>query len=242
MAIKKMTRKQRRLWFTAYHEAGHAVAYFLLRFRVARVSVIPDEESLGRVRGYKMSRKMREFIETCSAFPDRQESAMIARCHEDVVCSLAGMEAVRLFMPGSKFRRGTVGGHLVTLKKPMAGLKAGTKVRFGARGDVPSAFDILCRLHGEDEAQLVYRWLALRARNLVKHNFARPGIEALARALIEKREMSGKEACKVIVEANRQQLAPGWAFDLAQPPSPSSTHFRMMQDATRTWREKLPRL
>ena len=28
---------------------------------------------------------------------------------------------------------------------------------------------------------------------------------------------------------------------LAQPPSPSSTHFWMKQDATRTCREKLPR-
>jgi hypothetical protein len=37
-----------------------------------------------------------------------------------------------------------------------------------------------------------------------------------------------------------QQL-PGLAFDLAQPLSPSSTHFRMMPDATRTCREKLPR-
>ena len=31
------------------------------------------------------------------------------------------------------------------------------------------------------------------------------------------------------------------AYDLAQPPSPSSTHFRMMQDATHTCREELPR-
>jgi hypothetical protein len=202
MAIKKMTQKQRRLWLTAYHEAGHAVAYFLLGFRIARVSVIADEENLGYVRGDKKSRRTLDFIETVGPFPDRAERGKIARWHDEVVCTLAGMEAVRLFMPGSKFRLGTVAGHLVTLKKPMAGLKAGTKVRFGARGDVPSAFDILWSLHGEDEAQLVYRWLALRARNLVKHNSARPGIEALAKALVEKREMSGKEACNVIVEAN----------------------------------------
>jgi hypothetical protein len=206
-AIKKMTQKERRLWLTAYHEAGHAVAYFLLGFRIARVSVIPDEGSLGHVRGYKKSRRTLDFIETVGAFPDRAESAKIARWHDEVVCTLAGMEAVRLFMPGSKFRQGTHAGHLVTLKKPMFGLAAGTKVRFGAHGDVPSAFDILSRLHGDDEAQLVYRWLALRARSLVKHNFARPGIEALAKALVEKREMSGKETRKVIVEANRRRTS-----------------------------------
>jgi hypothetical protein len=176
---------------------------FLHGFRIARVSIVPDHEegNLGHVRGYKMSRKMREFIETCGAFPDRRESAMIARCHENVVCTLAGMEAVRLFMPGSRFRRGIVDGDLVTLKKPMFGLAAGTKVRFGAHGDEPSASDILWRLHGEEEARLVYRWLALRARRLVKRNFARPGIEALAKALVEKRDMSGREACKVIGSA-----------------------------------------
>jgi len=207
MAIKKMTRKQRRLWLTAYHEAGHAVAYFLLGFRIARVSVIPDEGSLGHVRGYKKSRTTLTFVETSGAFPDRAESAKIARWHDEVVCTLAGMEAVRLFMPSSKFRQGTRGGHLVTTKKPISGLKPGTKVWFGASGDVPEAFDILCRLHGEDEAQLVYQWLALRARNLVKHDFARPGVEALAKALVEKREMSGKEARKVIAEANRRRAS-----------------------------------
>ena len=206
-AIKKMTQKQRRLWLTAYHEAGHAVAKFLLGFRIKKISIIPDHEegNLGHVMGYKMSRSMHDFIETCGAFPDRRESAMIARCHEDVVCTLAGMEAVPLFVPGAKFRSGTMGGHKITLKKPMFGLKPGEKVILGACGDEPDAFDILMRLHGEDEARLVYQWLALRARHLVEHNFARPGIRALAEALIKKREMSGKEAFKVIVEANRRE-------------------------------------
>ena len=202
-----MTQKQRRLWLTAYHEAGHAVAYFLLGFRVARVSVIPDEGSLGHVRGYQKSRRTLDFLESVGAFPDRAESAKTARWHDEVVCTLAGMEAVRLFMPGSKYRQGTVGGDLVTIKKRIAGLKPGTKVRFGATGDTPQAFDMLCRLHGDEEAQLVYEWLTLRARRLVGHASARPGIEALAKALVKKREMSGKEAHKIIVEANRRRTS-----------------------------------
>jgi hypothetical protein len=207
--MKEMTKKTRGLWLTAYHEAGHVVACFLLGFRIARVSIVADEGNLGHVRVYKKHPKMYEFIETCacSPFPDRSEPVMIARWQDDVVCKLAGMEAVRLFMPGSKFRAGTVvDGDLVALKKPMFGLAAGTKVRFGATGDDPSAFDILCRLHGEDEAQHGYAWLALRARHLVKHNFARPGIEALAKALIERRELSGTEARQVIAEANRREF------------------------------------
>ena len=204
MSKQKLTKKDRRLWRTAYHEAGHAVAILVYGFRIARVSIITSEGTLGHVRGYKKSRRMLDFIETCGGFPDSRERAMIARWHDDVVCTLAGKEAVRLFMPGAKFRYGTVGGEVVTLEKPIAGLTPGTKVRFGAHGDDPEAFDILVRLHGEEEARLVYRWLAQCARNLVRHNFARPGNKALAEALIEKREMSGREVCSVISEANRR--------------------------------------
>src|SRR5262249_36590358 len=90
------------------------------------------------------------------------------------------------------------------MEKPMAGLMPGTKVRFGAYGDDPKAFDILLRLHGEEEARRVYKWLALRARKLVGHRLARPGIQALAKTLIERREMTGREAYSVIGEANRR--------------------------------------
>jgi len=186
------TKKEQQLFCTAYHEAGHAVAYFLLDFSITRVSVIPDEENLGHVRGYKKSRRILDFLETIGPFPNRAESGKIARWHDEVVCRLAGMEAVRLFVPGSRFRAGTVVGQV---EKRMRGPR---KVRFGAIGDVPLAFNILYDLHGEDEAKLVYRWLALRARRLVEHPIAHRGIEALAKALIERRELSGTEARKVI--------------------------------------------
>ena len=57
-------------------------------------------------------------------------------------------------------------------------------------------------LLGQMSVLIGQEWLALRARHLVKHDAARPGIEALAKALIERRELSGTEACKVIVEAS----------------------------------------
>ena len=198
-----MTKKNRQRLRTAYHEAGHAMAHCLLGFRIARVSIIPDHEegNLGCVTGYKRSHKTREFIENYRPFPSgRVESGKIARWHDEVVCLLAGMEAVRLFMPGSRFRYGTA--------KFMPG--SGSK-RYVIGGDAHDVTDILSRFHPEDEMQLVYRWLAWRARNLVGHRFARPGIEALAKALIEKREMSGKEARSVIAEANRR------AFDREVP-------------------------
>jgi hypothetical protein len=174
-----MKQKKRQLLSIAYHEAGHAVAHYLLRFRFRRVSIIHDVErgNLGHVLAYKKSQKTLELDEQCAEFSSLADGRMIARRHELVVCLLAGMEAERHFMPGSKFRS-------------------------SARQDVRVAKQILRRLHPEDEAQLVYGWLVLRARHLVvDDSFARIGIEALAQALIEKREMSGKEARRVIEEA-----------------------------------------
>lgn len=34
---------------TAYHEAGHAMAFMVLKTRFSKVSIVPDDESLGRV-------------------------------------------------------------------------------------------------------------------------------------------------------------------------------------------------
>src|SRR5438876_11516359 len=62
-------------------------------------------------------------------------------------------------------------------------------------------------LLGQMSVLIGQKWLALRARHLVKHDAARPGIEALAKALIERRELSGTEACKVIVEAKRRRAS-----------------------------------
>lgn len=41
---------------TAYHEAGHAVARFVLRRRIDRVSILPDDESRGHVQGYVLAK------------------------------------------------------------------------------------------------------------------------------------------------------------------------------------------
>lgn len=47
-----MKRISKELRATAYHEAGHAVASYLLRIGLKGASIIPDEDSEGRVRNY----------------------------------------------------------------------------------------------------------------------------------------------------------------------------------------------
>jgi ATP-dependent Zn protease len=43
---------------TAYHEAGHAVASWLLGRAVKAVSILPEGETLGRVTHYPLMGKM----------------------------------------------------------------------------------------------------------------------------------------------------------------------------------------
>jgi hypothetical protein len=45
--MRKITKQERRLRITAYHEAGPAMAMFLYGFRIASVSIVPDEGTLG---------------------------------------------------------------------------------------------------------------------------------------------------------------------------------------------------
>jgi len=71
----------------SYHEAGHAVAAFVMRMRFTHVSIIPDEDSTG----HTMTSKLRDFqpdVARSRAGRDRYERyAMV---------SLAGLVAERL--------------------------------------------------------------------------------------------------------------------------------------------------
>jgi ATP-dependent Zn protease len=42
---------------TAYHEAGHAVAAFLMKIRFTGLSIISDDDSFGRMAGSKWTSK-----------------------------------------------------------------------------------------------------------------------------------------------------------------------------------------
>ena len=56
-----MGKKPSKIEKIAYHEAGHAVACHLLRRAFTRVSIIPDDDSLGRVEYPKIRVKGLDF-------------------------------------------------------------------------------------------------------------------------------------------------------------------------------------
>jgi hypothetical protein len=79
----------------SYHEAGHAVAAFVMRMRFTHLSIIPDEDSIG----HTMTSKLRDFqpdVARTRAGRDRYERyAMV---------SLAGLVAERMRVGRVRYR------------------------------------------------------------------------------------------------------------------------------------------
>jgi len=79
----------------SYHEAGHAVAAFLLRMRFTHLSIIPDEDSIG----HTMTSKLRDFQ------PDVGRSrAGRYRYERYAMVSLAGLVAERMKVGRVRYR------------------------------------------------------------------------------------------------------------------------------------------
>ena len=89
------------------------------------------------------------------------------RYHDRIVCALAGQQAQRRVAAQSVRSR-------------------------DENGDEAIAAELLLRLHGEErERNCAFKYLEARARNLVNHQWRM--IEALAKALLERQSLSGKE-------------------------------------------------
>lgn len=79
----------------SYHEAGHAVAAFVLRMRFTHLSIIPDEDSIG----HTMTTKLRDFQ------PDAARSrAGRDRYERYAMVSLAGLVAERMRVGRVRYR------------------------------------------------------------------------------------------------------------------------------------------
>ena len=97
-----------RLLATAVHEAGHALAFYRLNFRIKRVTIVPKDDCLG----FASSPVGLSFS---SLEHERPTRGMVALWHDRVVCLLAGGEAQRRFNSKS-MRWGTSCGDLDGVK------------------------------------------------------------------------------------------------------------------------------
>jgi len=90
-------RKPKSLMQTAYHEAGHGVAASLMKIRFTRLSIISDEDSLGRMSGSKW---------TSNFNPEYTDQKILrSRIERHIIVLLAGYAAVMIFA-GVKNRQG----------------------------------------------------------------------------------------------------------------------------------------
>ena len=92
-----MTAKERRFAATAHHEAGHAVASCHLRLRFERVTIKPQDDSLGRVS-----------YESPSWLAEDYPDVTRRRAKRDIIVSYAGQIAEEKFR-GCKPRYGADG-------------------------------------------------------------------------------------------------------------------------------------
>jgi hypothetical protein len=161
---------------TAYHEAGHAVAKYVLRFDIKGVTIVPDKDSVGSVSG-KLGLQLRVLAD---GFLSR---ATVAKWHDLVVTIMAGREAQRRFNPRS-------------IRHYMASADREAAVRILSRLHPEEG----------GELRAAFKFLEARTRNLVGHWKHWGQIQDLAEALIAKRTLSGHEAKAVLAGSLRRQM------------------------------------
>jgi hypothetical protein len=174
--------QEKRLWATACHESGHALAFYILGLGIRRVSIVPGADFLGYAE--HLSRLDLEFLARRPILGDRLTSAKIARWHDKVVGLFAGGEAERL-LAAKGFRPGDL------------------------ESDLEKVSEIIAKLHLENERPLVSKWLRLRAKNMVSDPTHRNMIIDGAKLLMKRREVTREE---IILEFrgsfDRQTLPP----------------------------------
>jgi ATP-dependent Zn protease len=181
---RRLTRLTKQLAATAHHEAGHAVADSKLGFKIKQVTIVPCDESRGTATstGLRVLRLLRR-LEYGS---ERTTGKLIGDCHDLVITLFAGEEAQRRFDP-------------LSIRRHMSA------------GDYQSAKEVLMRLHQDAERECFYafKYLRARARNFISDPKNWRLIEDLAKALLERRTLTGEEVNDVI-QASRDAQIKEW--------------------------------
>jgi ATP-dependent Zn protease len=161
---------------TAYHEAGHAFADWKFHFKIKQLTIVPGDGSLGTATTKYFQFRQLEYGRL-------DDGKRIGRYHDRIVTLLAGEEAQRRFDPKS------------------------IRKHHGA-GDNDSVKELLMRLHpdAEEECRYAFRYLLARTRNLVSDRRNWRQIEDPAKALLERRTLTGEKVNDVIQASRDAQI------------------------------------
>jgi hypothetical protein len=178
VAMGKTKRKtEQQLWAVAYHEAGHVVAALAYRRGIRRQGATIVPDAEGAVGSVSMLKHI-----PGDPSVDAHTGKMRLRIEEVVLVSLAGGAAQRKHRPSS--------------------------VRsYRARSDYDSAADLLIRIVGDvRELEAYFRWLMVRAENFVANPIHWLQIEAVAKALMERKTIGAKELREICFDAVRNAV------------------------------------
>ena len=169
-------RNAKQLKSTAYHEAGYAVAAWVLRKAYEYVTIKPDGAtgSLGHLRGEELPEwavseiKNLDYTPTAAFFVSPKLKRYIER---KVVIDYAGNAAEKIFTGRNNWS--------------------------GARVDSVNAWELLSRItYGDEELKYYVKLLSTRARNLINCNWA--AVEVLAAALVKWQTINSQKARRII--------------------------------------------
>ncbi len=159
---------------TAYHEAGHAVAAWHVGVRAKSLSIIPDLTDGSLGR-------LTHHSYFAGVNPDVDDSPRCQRRLENMaLVDLVGPAAERRFNP------------------------RGYRHNY-SNSDYHHAVDLLsCIAPEPDELGAYVGWIEIRARNFVRRDDMWAAIEALAAALLDRREIPGKEIKPIILRSHQK--------------------------------------
>lgn len=154
----------------AYHEAGHAVVDNLFRHPIHRASIVSNEDMLGHVQ--RRGRTQR-FVGKVEQFDYLFDVPTRARLESEVMCMFAGVIAERRF--------------------------TGKRHNWqGARSDLHEINGLVGRMAADNEFYAYRKWLKTRAENIIYTPWIWSRIEAVAKALLDEKQMSGRRVREVI--------------------------------------------
>jgi hypothetical protein len=176
---KILTDKKSTLWATAYHEAGHAVAAMAYGKGIRRqgATIVPDPKRGAAGTVYMLKHIPGDPSVGGAYRGDSLTGRMRLRIEEDIIVSLAGLVAQRCFRPSS------VRSH-------------------HGRSDHEAALDLLTYIVGDErELKAYWRLLRVRTENFVRSPPRWMQIEAIAKALMEKKTLGPGELRQLYADA-----------------------------------------
>lgn len=205
---KKFSKQEERL--TAYHEAGHAVAFYLFGKKIKSITIIPNYEQ----GAYGYTKPTGGKFIPVHRFSDAP-SVLEARLDFErmVIISFAGYVAEIK----SRYKGDTEISQLNLLRP---GITVKLKAHDDPTGDgdlnqvrvLFSAFNIY-RLYSfhlnhpqqQNEDEFYFRWLWVRAINIITEEVAWQAVESLAAALLEHKKLTGRQVHKILESSKLNQ-------------------------------------